>query len=363
MPRTLSVAAAQFELREVDSFASFADQVRSLLDDAREARLVVLPELITESLFTIDPDWRSHEIGQLTRIADFTDEYVALFTAEAARRDQWILAGSHLVRTEGGHENVAHLFSPSGDVHAHAKTHIFPAEADWDTQEGDSLAVYDIDGVTVGIAICYEAEIPEVCTTLTALGAEVLLTPSYTFTEAGFWRVRHCAAARAIEDQVYVVHCPAVSHLTAPLSPGFRASLGALPLRPRLPGRWRPRRVHDQPAGRHHVRARPRSAPPEPCIRCRDHAPRSRPPQGPVRQVRARHPLSCQPHHFRKDHVSCLSTSPTARRSPSTSVPTSTHTPCGWARSARPARATSPAASTAQRSACHACWACSSATA
>ena len=63
-------------------------------------------------------------------------------------------------------------------------------------------------------------------TTLTAMGAEVLLVPSYTFTEAGFWRVRHCAAARAIEDQVYVVHCPTVSHLEAPLSPGWaRASV------------------------------------------------------------------------------------------------------------------------------------------
>ncbi|MEO9324822.1 nitrilase-related carbon-nitrogen hydrolase [Nocardioides sp. C4-1] len=225
--RTITVAAAQLELREVDSFAAWADQVRELLDRTTGARLVVLPELVTESLFTTEPAWRDHEISQLTRIAEHTDAYVELFTAEAASRDQWILAGTHLVATEsGGHENVAFLFGPEGQVHRHAKTHIFPAEADWDTGEGDELAVYDVDGVTVGIAICYEAEIPEVCTTLTALGAEVLLVPSYTFTEAGFWRVRHCAAARAIEDQVYVVHCPTVSHLDAPLAPGWaRASV------------------------------------------------------------------------------------------------------------------------------------------
>jgi predicted amidohydrolase len=226
MPRTLSVAAAQFEMRAVESFDEFAAQVRMLLDDAAGARLVVLPELFTEALFTADPDWSSHQISELTRIAEFTDAYVELFTAEAATRDQWILAGSHLVATERGHENVAHLFGPAGEVYTHSKTHIFPAEGDWGTEEGDELAVYDIDGVTVGIAICYEAEIPEVCTTLTALGAEVLLVPSYTFTEAGFWRVRHCAAARAIEGQVYVVHCPTVSHLDTPLSPGWaRASV------------------------------------------------------------------------------------------------------------------------------------------
>lgn len=226
MPRTLSVAAAQFEMRPVDSFAAFAAQVRALLDHAAGDRLVVLPELFTEALFTVDPSWQSHDVSQLTRIARFTDEYTELFAAEADARDQWILAGSHLTATERGHENVAHLFGPGGEVYAHSKTHIFPAEAGWGTAEGNELAVHDIDGVTVGIAICYEAEIPEVCTALTALGAEVLLTPSYTYTEAGFWRVRHCAAARAIENQVYVVHCPLVSHLTEPLSPGFgRASV------------------------------------------------------------------------------------------------------------------------------------------
>lgn len=226
MTRTLRVAAAQFEMREVPSFDAFADQARSLLDKVADARLVVLPELFTEALFTLDPEWRSHGIDRLTRIADHTEAYRELFAAEAARRDQWILAGSHLVATERGHENVAFLFGPDGQEHRHSKTHIFPAEAEWDTAEGDQLAVFDVDGVTVGIAICYEAEIPEVTTTLTAMGAEVLLVPSYTFTEAGFWRVRHCAAARAIEDQVYVVHCPTVSHLEAPLAPGWaRASV------------------------------------------------------------------------------------------------------------------------------------------
>ncbi|WP_432251726.1 nitrilase-related carbon-nitrogen hydrolase [Streptomyces sp. HNM1019] len=226
MPRTLSVAAAQFEMRPVGSFDDFAAQVRDLLDRAAGARLVVLPELFTEALFTIDPDWRSHDAARLTRIAEHTDRYTVLFAAEAAARGQWILAGSHLTATARGHENVAHLFGPGGELHTHSKTHIFPAEAEWGTVEGDELTVHDIDGVTVGIAICYEAEIPEVTTALTGLGAEVLLTPSYTYTEAGFYRVRHCAAARAIENQVYVVHCPTISHLTGPLAPGFgRASV------------------------------------------------------------------------------------------------------------------------------------------
>ena len=41
------------------------------------------------------------------------------------------------------------------------------------------------------------------------------------FTEAGFWRVRHCDQARAIENQVYFVHCPAVGEPGSPLPKGY----------------------------------------------------------------------------------------------------------------------------------------------
>jgi predicted amidohydrolase len=43
--------------------------------------------------------------------------------------------------------------------------------------------------------------------TLTQQGAEIILCPSFTFSKYGFWRVRHCAQARAIENQVYNEHC------------------------------------------------------------------------------------------------------------------------------------------------------------
>jgi predicted amidohydrolase len=42
---------------------------------------------------------------------------------------------------------------------------------------------------------------------MTLRGADILISPSATFDEQGYWRVRHCGHARCIEDQVYVVHC------------------------------------------------------------------------------------------------------------------------------------------------------------
>jgi predicted amidohydrolase len=189
MARTLSIAACQFELRPVRSFADFAAQVRAMLDDARGAELVVFPELFTLALATAIPGWRDAPIAELPRIDRFTEDYRALFAAEARERGQTILAGSHLVLREDRPFNVAHLFEPGGRVVEHAKTHVFPAELAWKSAEGDRLT-------TAGVG------------------------PA----RAGIWRVRHCVQARAVENQIYAVHCCTVGSPAAPLPGGFGRS-------------------------------------------------------------------------------------------------------------------------------------------
>ena|SRR6516162_784100 len=80
----------------------------------------------------------------LIDIDRYTDDYRQFFTNEASRRGQYIVAGSHLMRKDGAYYNVGHLFAPGGLVHQHVKTHIFPAESDWSTQEGDEMQVLDL---------------------------------------------------------------------------------------------------------------------------------------------------------------------------------------------------------------------------
>lgn len=207
MGRTVSLAACNFMVRPVRDFSEFADHVRGLLDQAADADIVLLPELFTIELFSATPDWTTAPTSELTRLSEFTPQYEEFFEQEAKSRGQFILAGSHLVKGRSDHRNVAYLYGPDGLVHKHTKTHIFPAESEWGTAEGDELEVVQLPMAKVGIAICYEAEIPEVAAALAEQGAEIILCPSYTFTESGFWRVRHCAQARCIENQVYFVHC------------------------------------------------------------------------------------------------------------------------------------------------------------
>jgi predicted amidohydrolase len=206
MGRTVSIAAVNFITRAVGSFDDFAAQVRRTLDRCRAADIVVLPEYFGVGLFSLVEDWRGAPLEDLRSLARFEGEIAELLAGEAARRGQHILGGTTLASSDEGCQNVSVLYAPDGARHRHSKSHLMPEERMFVDVEGDKMDVIDLGQVRVGIAICYEIEFPECVATLAELGAEVILCPSLTLSEAGFWRVRHCAAARAIENQVYVVH-------------------------------------------------------------------------------------------------------------------------------------------------------------
>jgi predicted amidohydrolase len=224
MARTVNIAACNFAVRPVSSFDEFAAHVRQLLDGASGADLVLFPELFTVELFTTFPEWKELATSDLIRIDQYTGDYRSLFESEAKERSQFIVAGSHLMKENGRYLNIGHLYEPDGTLHTHEKTHIFPAEADWQTEEGDEMRVIDLPFAKVGFNICYEAEIPECSAALTEQGVEIILCPSFTFLEYGFWRVRHCAQARCIENQVYFVHCCTGGQPGAPLPNGWARS-------------------------------------------------------------------------------------------------------------------------------------------
>jgi predicted amidohydrolase len=129
---------------------------------------------------------------------------------------------------DGSATNVARMFHPSGKVGEYAKLMMTPWERDpWKIRAGaaSGLQVFDLGFAKVGLVICYDIEFPLLSRALAEAGAEIILAPSNTETEHGYWRVRTGCMARALENQVYTVHSPTVG--PAPWCPPVEMNVGA----------------------------------------------------------------------------------------------------------------------------------------
>ena len=83
----------------------------------------------------------------------------------------------------------------------------------WGIVGGNQIVAFDTDCGKIGILICYDVEFPELSRILADEGMDILFVPFLTDTQNGFSRVRHCAQARAIENECYVVMAGCVGNL------------------------------------------------------------------------------------------------------------------------------------------------------
>ncbi len=226
MSRRLRVACVQMNTR-ADVAANVA-AATALVEQAvaAGARLVALPETWA---------YKGRGAGIRAHAEPLDGPSTSALAALAARHDVFILAGSHYevpaaeaARSAGGARTIAAepgagsggrvyntsvLLGPDGGVRAvYRKIHLFDAvsggtpyrESD-DLLPGDAVVTADVDGVTVGLTICYDLRFPELYRVLALRGAEVLLVPAAftAFTGAAHWEV--LLRARAIENGCFVV--------------------------------------------------------------------------------------------------------------------------------------------------------------
>ena len=208
-------AAAAFPLLPFASpeawTARFTAQVRTAADQG--ASLVLFPEYVTAGLLPLDANWER-----------WTELWQATATAAARTHGLLVVAGTHLV-TAAGRRNRAMLCWPDGSHDHQDKLHPTPWERRWQLEATSEIRLFQHAGATLALPICYDVEFPEGVRRAAQAGAEILLVPSWTDDDHGFWRVRHCAQARCIEDVVYAVHAPLVGGLDAP--DGFEQACGA----------------------------------------------------------------------------------------------------------------------------------------
>lgn len=103
--------------------------------------------------------------------------------------------------------NTAVLLGPNGVQATYRKIHLPFLGIDRFTTPGDiPFAVHEIEGVRIGMCICYDGSFPETARILSLLGADavVLIT---NWPTGALTTVKYIAQARALENTVYFAAC------------------------------------------------------------------------------------------------------------------------------------------------------------
>lgn len=199
------VSLVQYMMRRINSFDEFARQCEYYLDTAGDYRsdFVLFPELFTTQLLSLMDESRPGLAAR--RLAEFTPQYLELFSDLAIKYNVNVIGGSTFIEEEDDLYNVSFLFRRDGTIDKQYKLHVTPNEIHWwGVRGGSEVNVMDTDRGKIAIAICYDVEFPEIARIATAQGANILFVPFNTSDRLGYLRVRSCAQARAIENQIYV---------------------------------------------------------------------------------------------------------------------------------------------------------------
>ncbi len=210
------VCSVQFQMRKVNSFEEFMGQVEYFVDVASDYRsdFVCFPEFLTMPLISLSKDQTSSS-ENIEYLTTLTDAFVEAMSEMAVSYNINIIGGTHPTRVESGEiYNMAFVFLRDGSIHTQPKIHITPSEQYWcNIHGGNSLAAIETDCGTIGVNVCYDSEFPELARNLTDQGINILFVPFSTDDRQGYNRVRYCSAARAIENQIYVVMAGTVGNM------------------------------------------------------------------------------------------------------------------------------------------------------
>ena len=211
---------------DVDRSLEVADRLtRAAARDG--AALVVLPE-----------KWPALGAGDVVARGAQDEDGPAITWARATARELGIdlVAGSVALRDEPGGRlrNTSVHVAPDGEIRArYTKLHLFDVEVDGqayreseheDAGDGATLT-HAVEGLPIGMAICYDLRFPELFGALAAAGAKAFTLPSaFTLaTTRDHWDV--LVRARAIETAAFLIAANQVGEHPGGLRSGGRSMI------------------------------------------------------------------------------------------------------------------------------------------
>jgi predicted amidohydrolase len=210
----IRLGLVQWQMRHFKDIDAFYEQVEFFVDVMGDykADFVLFPELFNTPLLA--PFNKLSERDSMIELAKLTEEIKMKISDLAISYNVNIISGSMPVFENNDLYNVSYLLNRDGRVDEYRIIHITPNEKKYyGMKGGNEIRVFDTDCGKIGLVICYDVEFPELPRILADQGMKILFVPYLTDTQNAYMRVRHCAAARAIENECYVAIAGCVGNL------------------------------------------------------------------------------------------------------------------------------------------------------
>lgn len=204
----------QWQMRLYKDLEELMQQAEYFIDAVSGYRsdFALFPEFFNAPLMAENNHLSESEA--IRELAKHTESIVQKFSGFAITYNINIITGSMPEVKDDLLYNAGYLCKRDGSIERYEKLHVTPDEAKvWGLQGGTQLKTFDTDCGKIGILICYDSEFPELSRILADEGMDILFVPFLTDTQNGYSRVRHCAQARAIENECYVAIAGSVGNL------------------------------------------------------------------------------------------------------------------------------------------------------
>ncbi len=169
------------------------EEIKNLTSNIK-ADLIVLPELFVTGYTFISKK-------EAESLAEDLEGETAQFLTDISQSTGAIVVGGYIEKDRQKIYNSAMIVSKNGVIGSYRKIHLYFKEKMWFSPGDKPLKVYDINGIKIGIMICFDWIFPETARTLAILGADIIAHPANLV-------LPYCQSAmvtRCLENRVYAI--------------------------------------------------------------------------------------------------------------------------------------------------------------
>ena len=198
--KSIKISAIQMNAKIGDKKANF-DKVSALIErDIDTTDVIILPEVWTCG-------WAPRAFQDSAE--DLNDSDTIKFLSRIAKEHNcWIIGGSFITKKDGHFYNTCPVINRDGKlVTTYSKNHLFSyygCDEGKFVDTGKSPVMVNIDGVKVGLTVCYDIRFPEIYRAYRKAGADLFVNcAAWGLSKPIPWECM--TRSRAVEEQTYMV--------------------------------------------------------------------------------------------------------------------------------------------------------------